>query len=149
MRTALAGLLTAMAFGAAACGGSSHPVEARAVAATALLQAASGPFIVGQKRFVREVHRHVDARDFRAIKADVRRFRAVTSHFDAQVGKIDFPRDRRPEVRAILAGDRRKIAELDAMGASNGFGEFLPLFKRFQRERKTTIDAINDVIHKL
>jgi hypothetical protein len=149
VRAPLAALLIAVALGALACGGTSHPAEARAVAAKALLQAASGPFIVGQKRFVREVHRHADARDFQAIKADARRFRDVISHFGAQVRRIDFPPERRAEVRAILAGDRRKIAELDAMGASNGFGEFLPLFKRFQRERKTTIDAINNVIHKL
>lgn len=89
------------------------------------LQAQGTKFNTGQARFLRQVVADSRARNFAAVKADVSQFRDV------------------------LEGNRTAIAELDAMGSSTGFVDFLPLFKRFQRDKRKEIAAINRVINGL
>jgi hypothetical protein len=168
-KATMATLLIAAALGAAGCGGSSKKSEstqakpattattttsgrgsiADRIGAKAQLQTAGNKFNVGQRRFLKQVIQDANARNFQAIKADVSQFRDVIFNFDAEIRKIKFPPAFQTDVNAMLEGDRTSIAELDAMGATKGFVDFLPLFKRFNRDKKTTIAAINKVIHEL
>jgi hypothetical protein len=113
------------------------------------LQSLGTTFNSGQRRFLKQVIQDSKARNFQAIKADVSQFRDVIFNFDADARKIKFPPSLQTEVNKMLEGDRTIIAELDAMGASNGFVDFLPLFKRFQRDKGAAIASINALIAKL
>jgi hypothetical protein len=165
----MAAVLVTTAVAVAACGGSSKtktvttpaqsttptttskapPVDATAIAAKAQLQQEGGTFNTGQRRFFKQIITDSKARNFAAVKADVSQFRDVIFNFDAAVRKIKFPPSITTDVNKMLEGDRTTIAELDAMGSSQGFVDFLPLFKRFQRDKGVAIASINAVIHKL
>ncbi|MEA2398406.1 MAG: hypothetical protein QOK25_1962 [Thermoleophilaceae bacterium] len=118
-------------------------------AAKSKLQSLGGTFNSGQLRFFKQVAADAKARNFAAVKADVSQFRDVIFNFDAEVRKIQFPPSIQTDVNAMLEGDRTLIAELDAMGSSRGFVDFQPLFKRFFRDKRTAIAAINKVIGEL
>jgi hypothetical protein len=118
-------------------------------AAKSKLQTLGGTFNSGQTRFFKQVAADAKARNFAAVKADVSQFRDVIFNFDAAVRKIKFPPSIQTDVNAMLEGDRTVIAELDAMGSSTGFVDFQPLFKRFFRDKRVLIGAINKVIGEL
>jgi hypothetical protein len=113
------------------------------------LQTLGSDFNSGQRRFLKQVAADAKAQNLAAVKADASQFRDVLFEFDADVRKIKFPPSLQEDVNEMLEGDRTMIAELDAMGESKEFTDFSPLFKRFLRDKKTAIGAINDVIHKL
>ena len=168
LRAAGLAAAVALAVGVAACGGSSKKTPSTSAApattsttpstptggksapdAKARLQSAGTLFNAGQRRFFSQVTQDSKARNFTAVQADVSQFRDVIFNFDASVRKIHFAPSLQADVNAMLEGDRTSIAELDAMGKSKGFVDFLPLFKRFIRDKSTTIAAINKVIGEL
>ena len=113
------------------------------------LQAQGTKFNTGQARFLKQVAADSRGRNIAAVKADVSQFRDVIFNFDAAVRKIKFPPAKQTDVNAMLEGDRTTIAELDAMGSTTGFVDFAPLFKRFLRDKRKAIAAINRVINEL
>ena len=160
----LAAIAVLVTVGIAACGGSSKKstqanttptqraptTQGTDTNAKARLLALGATFNAAQRRFFSQVAADSRARNFTAVKADVSQFRDAIYNFDVSgVRKIHFAPSLQTDVNAVLEGSRTSVAELDAMGQTKGFVDFLPLFKRFIRDKGTLIGAVNKLIGEL
>ena len=110
--------------------------------AEAQFRAAAGEIAPDIRTFGNDFRRDANAGNIEAAKATTSKFRDAMYDFDGEFRKIDFPPAATRLVNDVLEADRSLIADLDALGPSQGTAEFNRISRRIAADLRAFSRAI-------